>query len=332
MTKKFTHPFFILFILSSLTAIALWLFLFQPTRPTIIGINSWTGYDPLLLADEKNLFADNSAAVIIRPFSSTTDEIDAFKQGEIDAAGVTLDEAFSIIGAGFPGKIVLIVDFSQGGDMIIGQKNIHSIAELTGKRIGYEGTVVGEFLLQRALQNSFIKQKSIQLINIAAENWLSSFINNEVDALVCFNPVSSILLSQHSGNLLFSSKDIPFEIIDVLLFSEAYYHTNKPQIKRILQSWFDAIALLNTDLDASASLIAHRKGIQIETYKAGITGLHVPKLKENQQLFQLSSQENIHKYSQNIIDFMLTKDSLNTRISTLDVFDAEIINELKNNE
>jgi len=243
----------------------------------------------LLLADEKNLFADNNAAVIIRLFSSTTDEIEAFKQGEIDAAGVTLDEAFSLIGDGFPGKIALIVDFSQGGDMIIGQKNIDSIAELTGKRIGYEGTVVGEFLLQRALQNSFIKQKSIQLINITAGNWLSSFINNEVDALVCFSPVSSILLTQHSGKLLFSSNDIPFEIIDVLLFSEDYYHTNKPQIKRILQSWFDAIDLLNTDLESSASLIAHRKGIKAETYKSGTSGLHVPKLKENLPLSNIDS-------------------------------------------
>jgi len=325
--RKF-FPFRLIALLA-IISLGLYLYSTQAPRRTLIGINYWTGYDPLLLAEEKNLFAKNNADVKIIPFTSTIDEIQAFKDGKIDAAGLTLDEAFSLINTGYPGKIVLILDFSKGGDMIIGKPHIHSISELKGNRVGYEGTVVGEFLLQRALQSYYLKKKDIQLINVPAENWLTSFKNNELDALVCFNPTASILLNEHAGSLLFSSNDIPFEIIDVLMFSDDYFKHHKKQIKNILRSWFEALDFLEQDLDSAATLIAKRKNISPATYKEGIGGLSAPNLEANKKLLGLHTKENIHKYSQNIITFMLSKGLLNSRISTLDVFDASLVNELE---
>ena len=328
MKKTSNRTISIVFLFLLLSVFLAWFYNKQIPSRTVIGINSWTGYDPLLLASEINLFEKNNVQVTVQQFASTGDELQAIKEGKIDGAGLTLDEAFSLIGAGYPGKIVLIVDFSRGGDMIIGKTDIQSVSDLKGKRVGYEGTVVGEFLLQRALQAYHIKNKEIELINVPAENWLKSFKNNDVDALVCFNPVASILLSEEEGHLLFSSKDIPFEIIDVLLFSEEYYRENKAQIKKILHAWFEALNFLQNNLDSAATIIAGKKNITPEIYKTGMSGLFVPGLKENQRLFKINSEENMHKYSQNIIDFMLKKGLLNFRLSTLDIFEASIISEL----
>ena len=190
--------------------------------PVVIGINTWTGYDPFILAEQKKFFENNGVQVEIRRFASAQEEIQAMKDGYIHGAAFTLDEAVSLHMSGFPVRAVLVIDYSMGGDMIVGQKDVLDMQSISGKRIGYEGTVVGEFLLQRALKANYIKVSSVELIEVKAEDWLSSFRENTVDALVCFNPVSTILLNKHEGNLLFSSKDIPFEIIDILVFSESF--------------------------------------------------------------------------------------------------------------
>ena len=195
------------FLLLLLSTLAIWFYTTQKPSNVIIGVNSWTGYDPFILADEKGFFKKNNVQVTVQQFASTGDEIKAFKEGEIEGVGLTLGEAFSLIGAGYSGKIVLVVDVSQGGDMVIGQAGIHSISDLIGKRVGYEGTVVGEFLLQRALQSQHIKNKDVQLINVAAENWLERFKNKDIelgcdDNFVGENKLGNILMKIKEDLLL----------------------------------------------------------------------------------------------------------------------------------
>jgi NitT/TauT family transport system substrate-binding protein len=225
------------------------------------------------------------------------------KDGKIHGAGFTLDEVFSLVRSGFKGKVVLIVDYSMGGDMVIGQKDIKSIAELEGKTIGYEGTVVGEFLLDRALQTNYVRESSVKLIDIQADNWLSAFKEKSIDALVCFNPVANILLNEEEGNLLFSSADIPFEIIDVLIFSESFYENNKADIKNIVKAWFEALTYINTNTNKAAEIISSVKNISPEEYTQGQKGL--------------------------IVNFMLSKGLLSKSINSTDLFQGEILFEIE---
>ena len=101
-------------------------------RPIKIGINDWTGYDPFILADKTDLFNKNNVRVEIKRFASTVASVQALKNREIQGAGLTLDEVFLLVDSGFKGKVVLVVDYSIGGDMLIGQKEIKSIADLKG--------------------------------------------------------------------------------------------------------------------------------------------------------------------------------------------------------
>jgi len=304
----------------------------QEASPIKIGINAWTGYDPFILVDKTDLFKRNNVRVDIIRYASATEEMEAMKDGKIQGAGFTLDEVFSLIGSGFKGKVVLIVDYSMGGDMIIGQKDIKSIAQLEGKTIGYEGTVVGEFLLHRALHANYVRRSSVKLIDVQADNWLSAFKEKSVDALVCFNPVATILLNKEEGNLLFSSAQMPFEIIDVLIFSEAFYDDNKAAITNIVKAWFDALNYLDTNRDKAAEIIASVKNISPDEYKQGLKGLIAPDLKVNKAVFDPESARNIYKYSQRIINFMISKALLSKRINTTSLFQPEILSEVEKNQ
>ena len=296
--------------------------------PVIIGINSWTGYDPFILAEQKNLFAKNNVNVKIKRFGSAQDEMRAMREGALQGAGFTMDEAVTLNESGCPVKIVLIIDYSMGGDMVIGKRDVKSIRALKGKRVGYEGSVVGEFLLSQALAANYIKEKDIKLIEVRAENWLSAFKGNTIDALVCFNPVATILLNEEGGNLLFSSKDIPYRIIDVLIFSESFYNENRGAILKIARTWFDALEYMGGHLEETAEIISSQKNITPAEYMQGLKGLVAPGINANKAVFDPESVENIYKYSQAIIDFMLANGLISRRINTDDFFEPSILNEL----
>jgi len=298
------------------------------SKPIKIGINSWAGYDPFIVADKAEIFNKHDVDVEIIRYSSTVEEIQAMIDGKIQGGGFTLDEVFTLVEAGVTGKIVLIVDYSKGGDMIIGQKDIKSVHDLIGKNVGYEGTVVGEFLLQRALEENMIKKNSIELININADKWLTHFKEKKVDALVCFNPVSDILLDEYAGNLLFSSSDIPFEIIDVLFISDKLAK-NKEKVEKILKSWFATLTYMDSKSQMTENIVSKVKDITPVNFKNGLKGLKFPNYNLNISIMDAKSDKNIYKYSQKIVDFMLTKGLLSNRINTTNLFDSTSLKNIK---
>lgn len=294
-----------------------------------IGKNDWTGYDPLVLAESKNLFQKHNVDVTVKRYKSAEDELAAFRRGEVQGAGLTLDEAVSLHESGFRIKAVLVVDFSFGGDMIIGQNEIKHINQIVGKRVGYEGTLVGEFLLHRALVTNNIKESDIELIQVKGEDWVSSFKEKKIDALVCYNPDATTLIEHDKANLLFSSNDIPNEIIDVLVFEKEFYDKNKSSISKIALAWFDAVSLNKTNVNEAAKIIAAEKNIPPKEYIKGLTQLVSPDLNENMNIFRETSKNNIYKYSQVIIDFMLEKGLISKRVNTDEFFTNEILESLR---
>ncbi|EXJ13518.1 ABC transporter substrate-binding protein [Imhoffiella purpurea] len=290
-----------------------------------LGINTWTGYDPLILAEEKGLFEHHGVQVQLRRFESTGDEMKAMQEGHLDGAAFTLDEALSVAASGVPLKIVLLIDYSMGGDMIVGKPSIASIRDLENRRVGYEGTMVGEFLLKRALQRHSMRASDVTLVDVAAADWIEAFEGEAIDALVCFNPTAALLLERMGGNMIFSSREIPFEIIDVLVFDTGFFERHPNTVPKILLTWFDSLDYIERHLDESARIIAARKGISTDLYKRGLDGLVAPDLEENSRMLDLSSTNNVYKYSQRIIDFMLAKGLLNARPSTVELFEPSVI-------
>jgi len=296
----------------------------SPTNVNI-GINDWTGYYPLIVAEHEKLFEKYGLNAKVQRFNSAQEVLQSMRDGKIHGAGLTLDEAISLNQSGFPVQVVLVIDFSSGGDMIIGQPSITDISMIKGKKIGYEGTLVGEFLLHRALVNNHIKKKAVNLVQVSAKDWLSSFRGGDLDALVCFNPAATTLIEQDGANLLFSSKNIPYEIIDVLVFDKKFYDKNKSQISLVAKAWFDA---LGVDPDVAATIVAKEKGVSATEYKKSLTQIVVPDLAKNKMLFDEKYNKNIYKYSQVIIDFMMRKGLISSRVNTDQFFTREILDNL----
>src|SRR5215468_71790 len=116
--------------------------------PLKIGYSDWPGYTVLEIAKQKGWFKDAGLDVELAWFEYLP-SIDAFSAGKIDAVCVVADDAMVTGANGGKSKIIALLDYSEGSDMIVGAPGIESIKDLKGKSVGIEETLV-EHLMRTA--------------------------------------------------------------------------------------------------------------------------------------------------------------------------------------
>lgn len=246
-----------------------------------IGTNVWVGYEPLYLARELN-YLDKVDAKLVE-FTSTSEVMRAFQNGTIDAAGVTLDEALQLLSIGADIKIVLVMDVSHGADVILAQPGLKSMQELKNRRVGYESTATGAYMLSRALQLANMKPADINTVSLELAGHESAFISKKVDAVVTFDPVKTKLLAAGAVKV-FDSSQIPGEIVDVLVVRGEAAKNRPEQLRQILKSWFRALGYMRENQALAAKTMAVREGISAEAFLASLDGLRFPSFDENNRM------------------------------------------------
>ena len=252
-----------------------------PVIPTKVGTNVWPGYEPLYLA-RANERLDPEAVQLVE-YPSSSEVIRSFRNGSLDAAALTLDEVLLLLQSEIPVKVVLVMDISEGGDAILARPEISSFNELRGKRIAVEGNALGAYVISRALELNQMSLDDVQIKNIEVSAHLEAYSKNRVDAVVTFDPVRTSLLNQ-GANEIFTSREIPGEIVDVLVVHEEYLRNNPARIRHIVQAWFETLNFMENQKEEAMQIIAKRLFITAEEVEASYHGLILPGLDKNRQL------------------------------------------------
>jgi NitT/TauT family transport system substrate-binding protein len=294
-----------------------------------IGTAKWTGYEPLYLAEKIGLFKKNNVKVKLLRNLSERKSIEKFQSGEIHAATVTLDMMFVLQESGFSIKAPLILDYSFGGDMIIGKKGINDLINLKGKKIGLEKKYVNEYFLVRALTEKKISINDISIVNIPEGGNAFALDNEKVDAVVAYNPEALTLL-QKGYDILFSSKEIPSSIVDVIVFPKNIYEDNIDNIKNLILSWFKALRYINMHNRTAIRIMAESENVSEYEFNITFEDIIIPDLKDNLAFFDLESDKNIFKISDITQDFLIKKKIIKKKINSADIFDSSILAKINN--
>lgn len=300
----------------------------MPQNKLKIGSGKWTGYEPLYLAEQVGIFEKNEASVELVRHLSEEDSINLLRNGEIHGAAITLDMIFVLHESGFPVKAVLIMDYSLGGDMIIARTGIKEISGLKGKKIGMEKLYVNEYFLARALAENNISTQEIEVVIVKSEDQADAIEKGVIDAVVAYNPQATRLI-QKGYDILFTSKDIPSSIIDVLVFPAAIYRENYDNIRRIVQSWFDSLRYINLHYKGAMLIMAEGEDVSEYEFKIAFEDISIPGIEENMAFFDLESEKNIFKISDITLDFMIKKKMLSKKIDSSEIFDNSILRLIK---
>ena len=283
MPKIRNHLYFI-----SLISILLFSCSTPPSPPLRLGTNVWPGYEPLYLARSEGYLSRDKVHLV--EFSSSSQTMQSFRNGLIDAAALTLDEVLLLQGSGEKLKIILVTDISAGGDVIIGQPDIKQLADIKAKRIGVENNALGAYVITRALEIAGLNKDDIHLVQLEINEQLNAFKQHKVDAVVTFDPVRSQLLKM-GGKQLFDSRQIPNEIVDVVVVREDYLKRYPEQLQYLLDGWYRALDMLKKQPQKSAEILSQRMKLSPADTLASYDGLILPSPRQNQALLQQQTPE-----------------------------------------
>ncbi len=252
--------------------------------PLTIGTNVWPGYEPFYLAQASGLLPGKDVPLIQYP--SASEVIRGFANGAISAAAVTLDEALLMSARGLPVKIVLVIDASQGGDAILGQRGLSRIEDLAGRKVGAETSALGAFMLCRAAETHGLDcRRDFTTVNLEASEHEQAFTAGTIDAVVTFEPTRTHLVAQ-GARVLFDSRAIPNEILDVLVVNTEVLNNRPRQIAALLAAWFAALERIKADPSGTAAVMAQREQLTADEFLQAMTGLHIPGRAENLALLE----------------------------------------------
>jgi NitT/TauT family transport system substrate-binding protein len=253
----------------------------EDVEPLRVGTIPWPGTEPLFLGRELGLIDDRSTRLV--EYSTLSALNRAFRNGEIDAAHVTLDMALSLQQDGLAPRVVLVPDYSHGGDAIVARPELRRLEDLRGRRVAVEDMTTSPYVLGRALEQVGLDPSDVQIARIPVDQQVQAYEAGAVDAVVTFAPFVDELLDA-GAHKLFDSSELPEEIIDVLVVREDRLARHSEQVEHLLRGWFQALDYLERNPDDAVARMSPRLDMSPEEFTSAMRGLRLRSLDENRTL------------------------------------------------
>jgi NitT/TauT family transport system substrate-binding protein len=250
----------------------------EPETALRIGTNVWIGSEPLYLARELGRF--DPAAVQLVEYPSASEVLRAFRNQAIDGMVISLDELFGLAADGFEPRIVLVVDVSNGADVVVGRRGMKTLRDLKGKSVAVESSALGAFVLSRALALNGMQASDVDVVHLESNEQPDAFAKGLVDGAVTFDPYTAQFL-RDGATRLFDSTQIPGEIVDLLAVRASAFKKKPKAIQQLLAGWFDAYDYMQRDPKDAARRMGIRQQTSGEQFLQAQQGLHIPSREEN---------------------------------------------------
>ncbi len=286
-----------------------------------VGTNVWVGYEPLYLARDKGFFSDKQIQMV--ELLSASDVMTAFREGMIDVAALTLDEAISLAADAIPLKVFLVMDISKGADSLLARKDIPDLSALKGKNIGVEKTAVGAVMLDSALKRAGLQLDDIHVEHLTADQHVDAYRLGRIDAVVTFEPNIS-MLQKLDARVIFDSSQIPGRIIDVLVMQPEVAQTHKQALSMLVDSHFKALDFIRHHPEDAAELMAVRLQVDSAEVMPMFDGLLLPDRQLNQQMFADNAAQ-LQSSTELLADSLNRAGLINSVVASAHLFDTGFI-------
>ena len=168
------------------------------------------------------------------------ESLNSFKNG--NSMGVTatnMDALIFFASAGVQAEGIINGDYSNGNDGVI-LRDGNSCKDLAGREVLMMEETVSDYLLIKCLATAGLTRDDVTPVN-TSDGDIASLFNNDAStkAVVTWNPPLQVIRTNPEANLVFSSKDVPFEILDTM-----YVNPNAPETEKkvLVGAWFEALS------------------------------------------------------------------------------------------
>lgn len=258
----------------------------QPEPPLRVGLAFWPPHGIPMLAQRLGYIDD----VEFIPYRSLAEQLRAYRNGNLDAIATTADYFLQLLSRDPEHLAVLVVDYSAGADALLARPGIDSLADLRGRTIALETSGVGAYLLARALQQAGLGLHQVKLRSIDSAEPGAAFADPSVDAVVTYEPTRGELLRQGAREL-FSSRDIPGEIVDLLIVRREVARERGQAVGELVEGWLAGQAFLEQNPGRAAALLAPESESAQANLLESLRGVELPAPQQSRRLLAGPSPE-----------------------------------------
>jgi NitT/TauT family transport system substrate-binding protein len=283
-----------------------------PPEPLRIAAGPFAGYEPLYLARDLGLLTPDEVRLV--EYAPGAQSLRAYRNGVVDGAAMTLDEALILARQGYSPRVVAVLAFSRGADVVIARPEMTSLSDLRGRRVGVESTALGAYFLSRVLYFAGVGRNEVEVVPMELAEHPQAFRDGRVDALITYN-VTAEDLDELGAVRLFDSSLIPDEIVDVLVVREAALHRSPQAVTVLLRGWAGALEYLDRKPDDAIARMAPRTGMTSAQFRHALEGVELPDLAQNLALFS-GQPPPLQDALEDIMRFMLAEGLLPAPVDT----------------
>lgn len=254
-------------------------------EPIKIGISPWPGWYAWYLVQDLGFFKKHGVDVQLVWFPVYSDSLQAMTTGKLDGNSEALSDTLAPLSKGINQKIVLVNDNSAGGDGLVVKPQYKSVKDLKGKQVVTEMGTLEHLLLLTALERNGMTDKDIQFTNMTVNDAGPAFISGNVDAAVLWEPFLSKAISQGKGVKIFSSKDTPGLIPDLLVMNGDVVKNRRDDVQKIVAAWFDAMNYWKAHPEEAIAIMAKHAETNTKDYAQLAQGTKIFTLDDNLNAF-----------------------------------------------
>jgi len=254
----------------------------EPVPPLRVGLVVFPGFEPIFLARSMGLFSDEDIQLVDQ--GAAADALRAFRNGTVDVVGFTTDFAIEAMTTHPTTRIIYTPDVSLGVDAVVAGPGIATVADLRGKRVGLEASTLGLFMLSRALDHAGLEWDDVEQVSIDIPDQVAAVAAGRVDAVVTYDPSLTQLLNM-GQHVVYSSAEIPGEVVDVLIVREELFATHSRQLQLLVDSWSAGIEEMRRRPLESARIVVPREHVSPEEFLQALEGLQLLTPDEIRRMF-----------------------------------------------
>jgi NitT/TauT family transport system substrate-binding protein len=280
-------------------------------RPLRVGVVSWPGYAGGIMAN--NGFKPNKECIYFKNHKQTVEFVlleepsqrsQAFARGEggVDIVWSTVDywanELPGFISNGVKARAIMQVDWSQGGDAIVADESIKTIADLKGKKISLVLYTPSHWLLEYQLEQSDLSDADHQWIidhligKDATLDARQAFKDKQVDATVVWEPDVTLALERPGSHKLVSTETANNLIADLMVAREDFISAHPDVIRAFVEGWLDGTEAAKQNPDKVVQLLMENEPLygnmkDPKKVKESLKTVKYADLAENTKMFGL---------------------------------------------
>lgn len=278
--------------------------------PVKIALTTWIGYSPFYVADGMDMYKKYDLKVTLQTFSDPAMLPSAVAGKAVDGALMTYDQVIGAAAQGQVFKVVMPIDYSNGGDAVLADKSINKITDLKGKKVAYAPLSPSDFLISYALKVNGMSDKDISPVNMTPEAIPAAMASAAVPAGVTYEPNVSQILAMDGGSkfhVIYSSRNAPGLIADVLVFDEEHINKNGKEITSLIKAYLEGLAYMKSHPKEASEIIGKAIGVSGKEVLEQLQGVYNIPPKEMLQPFAKGKDTKSYFVSGEVINEILLK-------------------------